>query len=230
MVRRWMVAGVLAMALLLPAMAQPPAGRPGGPFGGRFIGPMLMVGLLRNPQVQQELKLTDQQKQQLEQMGQQWREKMRGLRDLPPEERRQRVEAMRSEVEKQLSTILNDQQMKRLKQIALQVEGYAALGRPEIAEQVGLTKEQRQKVGDILRQAAEKRREVFQQGQGDRQAAFQRMREIRQWVDSEIEKLLTAEQKKKWQELIGAPFKLEGGFGGDFGGARQRAQRRPART
>jgi Spy/CpxP family protein refolding chaperone len=224
-----MVVTVLTMAVLIPAMAQPPAGRPGGPFGGRLGGPMLMVGLLRSPQVQQELKLTDQQRQRLEQLGEQWREKMRGLRDLPPEERRQKVQGMRAEVEKQLSQILNEQQMKRLKQIALQVEGYAALERPEIAEQVGLTKEQRQKIRDILRQAGEKRREAFQQGQGDRQAAFQRMREIRQWVDGEIEKLLTAEQKKKWQELVGAPFKFEGGFGG-FGGARQRAQRQRART
>jgi Spy/CpxP family protein refolding chaperone len=229
MVRRWMAVTVLTMAVLIPAMAQPPAGRPGGPFGGRLGGPMLMVGLLRSPQVQQELKLTDQQKQQLEQLGEQWREKMRGLRDLPPEERRQKVQGMRAELEKQLSQILNEQQMKRLKQIALQVEGYAALERPEIADQVGLTKEQRQKIRDILRQADEKRREAFQQGQGDRQAAFQRMREIRQWVDGEIEKLLTAEQKKKWQELVGAPFKFEGGFGG-FGGARQRAQRQRART
>jgi Spy/CpxP family protein refolding chaperone len=224
-----MAVTVLTMAVLIPAMAQPPAGRPGGPFGGRLGGPMLMVGLLRSPQVQQELKLTDQQKQQLEQLGEQWREKMRGLRDLPPEERRQKGEGMRAEVEKQLATILNEQQMKRLKQIALQVEGYAALERPEIADQVGLTKEQRQKIRDILRQAGEKRREAFQQGQGDRQAAFQRMREIRQWVDGEIEKLLTPEQKKKWQELIGEPFKFEGGFGG-FGGARQRAQRQRART
>lgn len=229
MVRRWMVVTVLTMAVLIPAMAQPPAGRPGGPFGGRLGGPMLMVGLLRSPQVQQELKLTDQQRQQLEQLGEQWREKVRGLRDLPPEERRQKVQGMRAEVEKQLSQILNEQQMKRLKQIALQVEGYAALERPEIADQVGLTKEQRQKIRDILRQAAEKRREAFQQGRSDRQAAFQRMREIRQWVDGEIEKLLTAEQKKKWQELVGAPFKFEGGFGG-FGGARQRAQRQRART
>jgi Spy/CpxP family protein refolding chaperone len=224
-----MAVTVLTMAVLIPAMAQPPAGRPGGPFGGRLGGPMLMVGLLRSPQVQQELKLTDQQRQRLEQLGEQWREKMRGLRDLPPEERRQKVEGMRAEVEKQLATILNEQQMKRLKQIALQVEGYAALERPEIADQVGLTKEQRQKIRDILRQAGEKRREAFQQGQGDRQAAFQRMREIRQWVDGEIEKLLTAEQKKKWQELVGAPFKFEGGFGG-FGGARQRAQRQRPRT
>jgi Spy/CpxP family protein refolding chaperone len=224
-----MAVTVLTMAVLIPAMAQPPAGRPGGPFGGRLGGPMLMVGLLRSPQVQQELKLTDQQRQRLEQLGEQWREKMRGLRDLPPEERRQKGEGMRAEVEKQLATILNEQQMKRLKQIALQVEGYAALERPEIADQVGLTKEQRQKIRDILRQAGEKRREAFQQGQGDRQAAFQRMREIRQWVDGEIEKLLTAEQKKKWQELIGEPFKFEGGFGG-FGGARQRAQRQRART
>lgn len=229
MVRRWMVVTVLTMAVLIPAMAQPPAGRPGGPFGGRLGGPMLMLVLLRNQQVQQELKLTDQQKQQLEQLGEQWREKMRGLRDLPPEERRQKVEGMRAEVEKQLSQILNEQQMKQLKQIALQVEGYAALERPEIADQVGLTKEQRQKIRDILRQAGEKRREAFQQGRSDRRAAFQRMREIRQWVDGEIEKLLTAEQKKKWQELVGAPFKFEGGFGG-FGGARQRAQRQRART
>ncbi|GBC98168.1 hypothetical protein HRbin17_00665 [bacterium HR17] len=223
MVQRWVTVGVLMAALLVPAMAQPPAGRPGGRFG--MGGPMLMVGLLRNPQVQQELKLTDQQRQQLEQLGEKWRETMRGLRDLPPEERRQKFQAMQGEVEKQLATVLNEQQMKRLRQIALQVEGYTALERPDIAKQIGVTEEQQRKIRDILRQAAEKRRAVFQQGQGDRQAAFQKMQEIRRWVDSEIEKLLTAEQKKKWQELVGPPFKFEGGFGGARLGNRQQRSR-----
>lgn len=220
MLRPFVVAMALAATLILTVMAQPPAG-----FRMMEGGPFLMVGLLRSPQVQQELKLTDEQKQKLQEVGEQIREKMRGvmqkLRDLPPEERRKQLQALREEMEKQLTAVLKEPQMKRLKQIALQVEGYAALARPEIAKQIGLTKEQSRKVEEILRQAREKGRELFQQRPPDQQAIRQKMQEIRRWVDEQIQPLLTDEQKKKWQELIGEPFKLElGGFGNRFRGNR----------
>ncbi len=231
MLRRIVVTAVLTGALVGMAMAQPPAGGrrgqggppPGAPMMFPMGGPMLMVGLLRNPQVQQELKLTEKQLQKLQALGEQMREKFRGLRQelqgLSPEERAKRVEQVNAEVEKQLATVLTEQQLKRLKQVALQVEGYAALVRPEVAKQVGLTEGQSKQVRAILREAAEKRRALFQEGPGaDRQAMFQKMQEIRRWTNEQIEKLLTDQQKKKWRELIGEPVKFElrpfGGFGG----------------
>ncbi|MER3500565.1 MAG: hypothetical protein C4295_03645 [Candidatus Fervidibacterota bacterium] len=227
--RRLLITTLLAGALVGMLMAQPPVGgrhRPGGqppgpppsvPMMFGLGGPMRLLGLLRNPQVQQELKLTEEQKQKLQGLTEQLREKFRGLgqelRGLSPEERPKRLAQVNAEVEKELAKVLKEEQLNRLKQIALQVEGYAALSRPDIAKQVGLTEGQRKQVQEILQEAAEKRRSLFQQGPGgDRQARFQRFQEwqkIRQWVDQQIERLLTEQQKKKWQELIGPPFKFE---------------------
>ncbi len=236
MLRRMAIVALLAGAMVGLTFAQPPAGGrrgqggqpPGPPVGAPMMfargGPMLMLGLFRNPQVQKELKLTEEQRTKLEQLGEQLREKFRGLgqelRNLSPEEREKRLESLNAEVEKELAKILNEQQLKRLRQISLQVEGLAALGRPSIAKEVGITEEQQAKIREILREAAEKRRAIFQQGPtGDPQARFQEMQKIRQWVDEQIEKLLTERQKKRWRELIGEPFKFE--FQ-PFGGGRLR--------
>lgn len=92
------------------------------------------------------------------------------------------MQEVNAELGKELRKILKENQLKRLRQIALQVEGLAALGRPKIAKQVGLTEEQQH----------EKRRAIFQQGPSSNpQATFQEMRKIRDWVNEQIEKLLT---------------------------------------
>lgn len=226
MLKRIAFAALLAGALVGLAVAQPPAGGrrgqgsqpPGPPRGTPMMfargGPMMVLGLLRNPQVQEELKLTEEQRQKIEQLGDSLREKLRGLgqelRQLTPEEREKRLQAVNEEVEKELAKVLRKQQLTRLKQIALQVEGLAALGRTEVAKQVGINEEQQRKIQEILREAAEKRRALFQQGPpADPQATFQEMRKIREWVDEQISKLLTEQQRKRWQKLIGEPFKFE---------------------
>jgi aminoglycoside/choline kinase family phosphotransferase len=82
-----------------------------------------------------------------------------------------------------------------------------------------LPRDSNEQIREILREANEKRRALFQQGPpADRQAMFREMQKIREWVDEQISKLLTEQQKKKWQELIGEPFKLEfRPFGGPRG-------------
>jgi len=235
MMRRIAFVTLLAGALVGMALAQPPAGgrrgrggQPSGPPVGAPMmfargGLMMMLGLLNNPQVQQELKLTEEQRDKVSALSEQLREKFRGLgqelRGLSPEEREKRIRAVNEEVEKELAKVLKKEQLQRLRQIALQVEGMAALARPEIAKQVGLTEGQQQQIREILREANEKRRALFQQGPpADRQAMFREMQKIRQWVDEQISKLLTEQQKKKWQELIGEPLKLEfRPFGGPRG-------------
>lgn len=226
MLKRIAFAALLAGALVGLAVAQPSAGGrrgqgsqpPGPPRGAPMMfargGPMMLLGLLRNPQVQGELKLTEEQRSKVEQLGENLREKFRGLgqelRQLSPEEREKRLQAVNAEVEKELAKILKEQQLKRLKQIALQVEGLAALRRPEVAKQVGINEGQQKRIQEILREAAEKRRALFQQRPpSDPQATFQEMRKIRKWVDEQISKLLTKQQRKRWQKLIGEPFKFE---------------------
>lgn len=225
MFKRIALATLLTVALASVIFAQPPAGGrrgretqpPGPPQGAPGImmftrgGPMSLLFLATNPQVQQELKLTEEQREKVSSLRQQLGEKFRGLglelRKLPPEEALKRTQEIREEVEKELAKILEEKQLKRLKQIELQVEGLAALARPEVAEKVGLNEKQRQRVREIVKEAFEKRRALSLSS--NRQAIFQEMQKIRQWVDEEINKLLTEEQKKRWQKLIGEPFKLE---------------------
>ncbi len=226
MFKKMAIVTLLAGALAALAVTQPPGGgrraqggRPPGPFRGAPMmfgggGPMMMLGLLNNPQVRQELELTEKQSTKLQQLVNQLREKFRGLglqlRDLSPEEQAKRLETIKAEVEKELEKVLNEQQLKRFKQISLQVQGYGALAQTDVAKEVGLTEGQLKQVREILRESAEKRNAILRQGAtGKPQARFQEMLKIRQWVNEQIEKLLTEQQKNKWKELIGEPFKLE---------------------
>src|SRR5207248_7657824 len=135
-------AGLLASG---GAFAQGPGGGPPGQFGGppgRFGGPFGGPGrgpgggmLTMIPEVQTELKLTDEQKsklaglrqqaqQQMQQAFQQVREKADGA---SPEEQpqifdqvRKTMDSLRTQQEKQIASILTADQQKRLKQIGYQ--------------------------------------------------------------------------------------------------------------
>src|SRR4051812_38695566 len=91
----------LALVALLasPALAQRQRQPRQGGGGGRGMG----QNLLLNKSVQEELKLTKEQQEKLAEAGKQVGEKMReafqGLRDLKPEERTEKLTALRKESE-----------------------------------------------------------------------------------------------------------------------------------
>ena len=88
------------------------------------------------------------------------------------------------EAEKKLAEILSDKQLTRLKQIALQLQGARALLTSEEAKKLELTEEQREKIQRLSRKNAKA-----------------------------LKSVLTAEQWKQWQEIIGEPFKGKIAFG-----------------
>ncbi len=81
-----------------------------------------------------------------------------------------------------------------------------ALAEKPVADQLNLTADQRTKVEAIIRDDATERRSLFQGGGGDREAMFEKMQAMRKQTDGKILAVLTDDQKKKWQELVGAPF------------------------
>lgn len=235
---------VLALAVLAsPAMAQPPGGAGGGGrFGGGMMGGMMGggmmgggLGLLRNEQVQGELKLTEEQKTKLQDLADklrdQARERMGDMRDLSDEQRRERFQQMMEEGQKRMEEarksveeILTADQAKRLKQIEWQQLGPAALLQPEVAEAVGLSGEQKEQLATISRDAQEKRMQLFQGARGgeqgdrrqqgqDMRQRFEEMREKGEQITQEFNKksmaVLQPEQKGKLKELMGAPFELD---------------------
>ncbi|GBC90668.1 MAG: hypothetical protein N2045_10225 [Fimbriimonadales bacterium] len=181
---------------------------------GRGIAGMLLM----RPDVQRELNLTEQQKAKINEMQQAMRVAMQELRNLPPDQRRQRMEEIRQKNDP--TTVLTDAQKKRLRELELQWQGPMALMNPEIAREVGLTQEQQSKIQGILQEQFQAMRERFQQGGG--QPDPQAFEKARQELENKILAVLTPAQREKWNQMLGKPFQFEGGrgFGPGFGGPR----------
>ncbi len=209
------------------ASAQGPGGagrRQGGFVGGR-MGMMGGggLGLLRIPEVQQELKMTQPQISKLDGAMEAVQESMRELwqgggnfQQMTPEER-EKLGAKAEEIqEKAVAGILDQTQMKRYKELALQQMGAMALLRQSVGKELGITNEQRTKLQEIQR---EQMRSMFQRGgQGgpggaqmtpeERQKRMQEFREAREKTQAAMLEVLTAQQKAKWTQMIGKPFKF----------------------
>jgi Spy/CpxP family protein refolding chaperone len=197
---RWIL-GLTVLALLVPtALSQ----RAGGGFGRGGDG----VGLLSQKSVQDELKLSDEQKKKIEDLVAKQRENFKGFRDLSNEEKKTKAEAAAKANKEEIGKILNQEQSKRFKQISLQTRGSRAFSEPEVVDALKLTDEQKDKIKGIQEDAGKEMREAFQ---GGREEAAKKMESIRKAADEKVMGLLTAEQKTKWKDLTGAPFtgKLE---------------------
>jgi len=230
------VVGVVLVAGTVVAQERGPRGQRGG-FGGGFGGGNPLM-LLNSDQVQRELDLVDEQKEELRKIL----ESSRGdranfaeLRDLPEEERRARMRELReqsegrvAELQKKVNEVLLPHQQKRLKQIQLQLQGDRALNNPEVAKELGLTDEQQRKLEEVREKTQQQMREAFgQRGEGgDRGANRERLAELREQTQRQVNEVLTADQKKKLEEMKGEPFELQRQPRGQRDGER-RGQRGP---
>jgi hypothetical protein len=204
--KRWTGVGlaVLATALLTgSAFAQ---GRGGG---GRGM-------ILRMPEVQAELKLTDEQKTKITEMLGQLGGGRRGqggqFRDLSREEREKQLAERRANEEKQVQAILNEDQLKRYHQLQLQRQGLLALRDAPVRDSLKLTDDQRSKVDGILKEQADETQKALESAGGGQRgrggAARAQLAEIRKKTEAKLEALLTDDQQKQWKEMLGPTFKF----------------------
>ncbi len=207
MANRKLVLWMLVLALIVlaaPAAWAQRQGRGLGGFGNQGGG---IVGLLAQKSVQEELKLSEDQVKQATQLVEKQRESLGGLRELSREERQKKIEEQTGANKTAVAGILKEDQLKRLNQISLQQRGGRALVDPQVAEALSLTSEQKDRVKSIQESVQGEMRALFQGG--DRQAAQQKLAEIRKTSDEKLLRVLTPEQQGKWKELTGEPFKGE---------------------
>jgi Spy/CpxP family protein refolding chaperone len=228
------IAACTVLVLATSAMAQQ-RGQGRGGFGGR--GGMFRVSkiqLLQAEQVQKELELVDDQKEQIGKIADESREGMRdlfpagGLRDLSDEERTKRLaevntkmEERNKEVDKKLDTVLLDHQKTRLNEIYIQARGTQALTDKEIATALNISDDQKKKIEATREENQRAQREAFTGGDFDPEKA----RTMRREADEKVLAVLTAEQRDKFEKMQGKKIDLpRGGFGrgGAGGGRRQR--------
>ncbi|MBN2476178.1 MAG: hypothetical protein JXB62_16315 [Pirellulales bacterium] len=182
------------------------------------------VDLLNIEKVQQELKVTEQQKQQLEEQAQQRREGMRErfaqMRDLSDEQRQEAFEKLRKEREDAVAKILSAKQVARLEQLRRQVMGFRALGEQDVIEKLGITEDQGAKLSALNTELREKMQALGGRPEGGqemtREQRMAQMEERRKKVSElqketmkkAVETVLTSDQKAKWQELVGEEFEI----------------------
>jgi hypothetical protein len=169
--------------------------------GGAMPGYML----LGQESVQKELKLTDEQKQDVKQFAEKLRGEMQGLRDLDPSEQESKRRELAGNAEKEIGKILHPDQAKRLHQIGLQLQGAMALNNPKVAEELQLTSEQKEKVKD-MQQQMQKQMEDLRQAGGSQEENREKIAEMRKSAASKAQEMLTPEQQTKWKEMTGEPF------------------------
>ncbi|MER3412962.1 MAG: hypothetical protein C4341_01745 [Armatimonadota bacterium] len=206
---------MFVVSLLVVSAAAQRGGGGQGPGGRQGFGMMAGPRLLLIPQVQAELKMTEEQVAKVrEALGGPGRPGGRGgaggLGGGDPQQREQ-MRLMRLEQEKRIKEILSAEQYKRYQEISLQQEGPAAFARKEVADKLGLSDSQRFKINAILEEQRATMRDMFQGGGGggDRQAMMETMQKLREETNAKLLAVLTTEQKKIWEGMLGKPFQFE---------------------
>jgi Spy/CpxP family protein refolding chaperone len=182
------------------------AGVAAAQFGGFGRGNPAM--LLGQESVRKELKLTDEQIKKVEELSEKMREKFQEAFGLEGEERTKKVQELMKENEKAVAEILKPEQGKRLKQISYQQQGAGAFANADVAKELALTDDQKQEVQKINEETGAQIREIFQGGQVDEEGR-KKIQELRKAATEKAVKVLNDEQKTKWKDLQGEPFKGE---------------------
>ncbi|MBC8350415.1 MAG: hypothetical protein H8E66_00405 [Planctomycetes bacterium] len=198
----------------------------GGPPGFGSGGPL---ELLQRADVQGELELLDDQKEEARDLVQKFNERRRELfsgfaeqfrnRDATDEQR----QALRSKVQETMQTLnketeqglsfLLPHQRERLSQLEVQFRmrgggGLGALGSREIGEKLGVTEEQREALRD-------KSLELGQE-------FSKKLAELRRELQDQLLAELNPDQRAKFQAMVGDPFEFQDR---PPGGGRERGQR-----
>ncbi len=216
---------VVALAASVSLAQQPP--RPGGGgFGGMGMdGPMLLL----NKSVQDELKLTDDQKADLKKIGDKRDEAARKAMQDAGGDFSKIQEVMKPIMEDATKALakpvesLKPDQAKRFKQIQVQVKGIRAFSDEDTLKSLKLTDKQKEEIAAELKDLKKDSEELFKDlPRGDRekrQEAFKKAAEMTKATTDKITGTLTDDQKKAWKDMAGEKFEIKteipgGGPGG----------------
>ena len=190
---------------------------------GRGSSRSSLLGLLRLEQVQKEMKLSEEQTTKvqaiIEKLGAEMREQSTALREIEDRQKqREKMTELRDQfdgkVREQLRDVVEREQMRRVYQIRMQVRAVVdSLANRFVAGRLKLTDDQKNKLAEINKDVQAKRSELFSSmrdaSQEQRSEAYQKYRKIRSDADEQALGLLTAEQKKAFEEMKGEKIELE---------------------
>lgn len=211
--RKVVLTTTLVALLTLPVLAQPGAGMFRGMDGSM---------LLASPDVQKELKLSDDQKEALSKAQAGILEAMQKARkDKSSTEGSQKAMQEYREAVDKVRGKLESGQKKRLlgieAQVAERMSQPRIFTRAEVQSALKMTGKQKELVKELMSEMEKDVRELMEDARGNREkmmAAFKKMGTMGKERYTKITKSLSAEQKEAWKELQGEKIELRlGGFG-----------------
>jgi len=176
--------------------------------------------LVFRAKVQEDLKLTEEQKGKLEQYLEEWMpdamkffEKIDGLKR---EDREKQLGVYRPKAQEKLAAVLKEalkeDQRKRLRQLELQQEGPFALHHGDVAirKDLKITPEQQKQFMAVIQEMQRKVGPLLKEvdAGGDPQEIWPKLLKIRKEHEGRIEALLSDAQKEQWKEMLGKPLDL----------------------
>ena len=173
--------------------------------------------LILRHKVQDDLKLTKEQKEELEHhvpgLATEFFQTMDVLRDLTSEERDKKLGAYRKKAHEKLAAILKEMkldqdQRKRLRELELQQLGL--LDGDVIGKDLRITDEQRQHFMGVVEDMQKKIEPLIKHAQsgGNPQEIWPMIKKIRKEHEVKLMALLTDAQKKRWREMLGKSLDL----------------------
>jgi Spy/CpxP family protein refolding chaperone len=163
------------------------------------------VMLLRQQSVQDDLKITEAQGRKIHAFADKQWKKAQSLSNSSEAERDRAFEAMAKANQDFLKNTLTPEQVKRLNEIAMQVAGLLWVMRSDVATALNLTDDQKQKIRALHREAHKEAQEALRSNNGAVEEA--KSHEMRQNNRKRLMSVLTEEQKTKWREMAGTPFR-----------------------
>jgi Spy/CpxP family protein refolding chaperone len=190
-----------AMILIVPAVfvAAAPAQEPAIPEGTT-----VKLLLLRQKSVQEELKITAEQKTKIHDFTHKQHEAFLESGKLGAAERRQKHQEMHKENAQFLKDALTAGQNKRLDQIAMQVTALHHLTTPEVVRELKLSEAQVQQFHEMQKEARKSLVEILHAKQAEGRS--KKLAQLREDTRMKILAVLNDEQKAKARELAGDPF------------------------
>ena len=203
--------------------------------GDQLFRLIFRAGLLSQPSVRQALSVSSEQAGKIDESLNvpAWFGTFGKLDELTPSEKRDKYVEKSAEIESKLSTLLTPEQRERLQQIYLQVRGGEAFTDPDVSQALGLTRDQKEAIRSIRKQAFRAMHDDFDRHHPpgpppgpppadlpsvDRRPAPRDDRDrpgrpAQRWnwneSDKTLEKilaLLTPAQLTTWSQMRGAPF------------------------
>jgi Spy/CpxP family protein refolding chaperone len=226
---RFLAAGLFVVIAVVVVEAQPPGG------GFNFAPPSLFVTVMSNKALQEEIKITDEQKEKLKGLsekltaaskkrGESFKEKFADAQG-DKDKLKEIFTAMtkdgqkdQEETIKEVEKLLTSEQVKRLKQIDRQRGGVGGFLKEDVAKDLDLTDSQKGKIKSVVEEYRNDVKEIQKSSGGtfkDGKFSFDKekfeesqnkQKKLTKAAMGDIEDILTDDQRKKWKDLIGEPF------------------------